>query len=155
MSGDSLYGLCAWDYERGGNPDHQSVIVNFANGVTGVFNLVGGAAKPSRRIHIVGTNGEIEGSLVEGKYTLRNTLAAKEPLWSEQEFDVNQADANGHVSGHHGGDVHMMEDFVNYMNGRDASVSCTEINDSMLSHLVVFKAEESRKTGQMVKIDLQ
>lgn len=39
--------------------DHQSVLINFANGATGTHNMVGGSSEPMRRIHIVGTKGEI------------------------------------------------------------------------------------------------
>ena len=39
---DNPYGKCVWECERDGNVDHQSVMVRFANGSTGTFNMIGG-----------------------------------------------------------------------------------------------------------------
>ena len=58
---DNPYGKCVWDFERDGNVDHQTVIVNFANGATGSFNMIGGAMRSQRNIHIIGTEGELTG----------------------------------------------------------------------------------------------
>jgi len=52
---------------------------------------------------------------------------------------------NGQAGGHGGGDERLIEDFVSVLSGNSPSVSCTDINDSTISHRVVFKAEKSRK----------
>lgn len=69
---DNPYGKCVWDFERDGNVDHQTVIVNFANGATGTFSMVGGSAKSERNIHIVGTHGEIKGTFEDSHYVVRS-----------------------------------------------------------------------------------
>jgi hypothetical protein len=51
----SVYGRCVW---RSDNNviDHQSVLVEFADGCSATHNLVGGTARPARTIHLLGTH---------------------------------------------------------------------------------------------------
>ena len=155
MKTDNPYGKCVWDCERDGNVDHQAVIINFANGATGTFSMVGGTAIPERNIHIVGTLGEIKGTFETSKYTIKMADANSDTAHTVTEYDLNiTGDMTGAHSGHGGGDIRLSRDFVNYLNGEEPSISCTEINDSTVSHLVVFKAEKSRKNGTIEKIDL-
>lgn len=150
---DNPYGKCVWDYERDGNVDHQSVMVNFTNGAVGTFSMVGGTAIPERNIHIIGTLGEIKGTFEESKYVLRKIAPSAEGTHTEETFDLNIAgDMTGAFGGHGGGDLRLVEDFVDYLNGEEPSISCTDINDSTTSHLVVFKAEQARKSGLIEKM---
>ncbi len=147
------FGKCVWDFERDGNVDHQSVIINFKSGATGVFNMVGGAAKPIRNIQIIGTKGEIK-SLGDGKTFVIRTIAPKEPC-GYTEVVINSAesgDMDGAQGTHGGGDVRLIKDFCDVMEGAEKSISCTDIMDSTKSHDVVFKAELSRKDGKIINI---
>lgn len=148
------YGKCVWDFERDGNVDHQSVIVNFKNGATGVFNMVGGTAKSERNIHIIGTKGEIKGEFSTGKYSIRTIDPKIECGYTEEEIDTNMiADSAGERGGHGGGDLGLIADFCNALEGGEKSISCTDIMDSTKSHMVVFNAEKSRKTGEIVHVN--
>lgn len=151
---DNPYGKCAWDFERDGNVDHQSVMVRFVSGVTGVFNMVGGAARGERSIHIIGTRGEIKGVFEDQKYILRR-IAPFAPLGYEEEvIDLgNQGDTTGAQGGHGGGDLRLVEDFLDAICGEDASVSATEINDSTVSHRVVFRAMRAMVNGSVEALD--
>ena len=149
------YGKCVWDCERDGNVDHQSVIVNFKNGATGVFNMVGGTAKSERNIHIIGTKGEIKGEFSTGKYRIRTINPKAEGGYTEEEIDINMlADSAGERGGHGGGDIRLIADFCNALEGGEKSISCTDIMDSTKSHMVVFNAEKARKTGEIVHINM-
>jgi len=140
------YGKCVWDFERHGNVDHQSVMVQFENGATGTLTMTGGAAKAERHIHIVGTLGEITGTFQDSRYVLRKPNPNIAEGYTETVFDLNiEGDMNGQAGGHGGGDERLIEDFVSVLSGNSPSVSCTDINDSTISHRVVFKAEKSRK----------
>lgn len=150
MRTDNPYGRCVWDYNRDTNVESQTVIVNFENGAPGTFNMIGGAAKGSRSIHVVGTKGEIEGFMESNKYVLRKIHPTETTECTEEEFDVS--DINN-KSSHGGGDDNLTADFIKYLNGEEASVSCTDINDSTRSHLSVFKAEESRINEKISFID--
>ena len=67
---NNKFARCVWDCEHD-LVDHQTVIVNFEDGVTGTFVLIGGSAKAERNIHIVGTKGEIKGVFQDSKYVIR------------------------------------------------------------------------------------
>lgn len=151
---DNPYGRCAWDFNRDTNVESQTVIVNFENGALGTLNMIGGSAKPDRTIHIVGTKGEIEGTMGSSKYVLRKINPTEEIEYTEEEFDLNiTGDMTGAHSGHGGGDDNLTADFIKYLNGEEPSVSCTEINDSARGHLAVFKADESRIEEKITYMD--
>lgn len=143
LKGDSPYGKCI--YKSGNNVvDHQSVMVNFENGATGTHNMIGGAARPMRRIEIVGTKGEIFGEFENnGIHVLKiNPAPGKE--YDEEIIDLSAFCEGG---GHGGGDLGLAEDFVNFVRGEKPSVSCTTVFDSVAGHRSIFLAEESRLNG--------
>ena len=54
---------------------------------------------------------------------------------------------------HGGGDIELVKDFVRYVRDGEMSISCTSLDASLLGHLVVFLADESRENGgQIMKI---
>lgn len=142
---DSPYGVCA--YKSNNNVvDHQSVLVNFESGATGTHNMVGGASRGRRTIHIVGTKGEINGCLEDGKLTVSKIDPSPNCEYCEEELCTNvENDSHG------GGDILLVSDFVDYIVGEKApSVSCTSIQNSMKGHLVVTLADKSRENGGTV-----
>lgn len=148
------FGECAWNFDRGGNVDHQTLIVNFQNGATGTFSMIGGSAKSERNIHIIGTKGELKGTFETSQYVLRTLTPSKDYSgFTEQAFDLNvTGDMIGAKGGHGGGDTGLVLDFIDYINGHEPSVSCTTLEDSVVSHHTVFCANESRKKGTIIKL---
>lgn len=141
----SPYGVCA--YKSDNNVvDHQSLAVRFKSGATGTHNMVGGAAIPQRKIHIIGTKGEIFGTLESGKFTV--SLIDPRPGCEhlDRVVDVNVTDDS-----HGGGDIELVKDFVRYVRDGEMSVSCTSIEDSMKGHLTVFRADKSMKNDGEVE----
>ena len=137
----SPYGVCA--YKADNNVvDHQSLAVEFRSGATGTHNMVGGAAIPQRRIHIIGTKGEIYGMLESGRFT----VSLIDPRPGCEHLD-RVVDTNTSDDSHGGGDLNLAEDFVDYARDNIMSVSCTSIEESVKGHLTVFKADESMKNG--------
>ena len=154
MATDNPYGRCVWDCNRDTNVESQAVIVSFENGALGTLNMMGGPTLAGRTIHVVGTKGEIEGKIENSKYVVRKIHPTSTEEYIEEEFDLNvTGDMSGAFSGHGGGDGKLVEDFLNYIDGEEASVSCTDINDSTLSHLSVFKADESRREEKITFMD--
>lgn len=146
---DSLYGKCIYQCDND-TVDHQTVIINFANGATATHNMIAGNALGMRSIHITGTKGEISGISHEGKYTIRKIDPRPGCEYTEEVIDLN---GNGHQQyGHGGGDDRLTEDFVAYIQGATPSISCTTIADSVNGHLCVYLADESRKTGKVMPI---
>lgn len=144
LKSDSPYGVCA--YKSDNNVvDHQSVLVNFESGATGTHNMVGGAATGLRKIHIIGTKGEIYGDLEDGKVYVSLIDPTPGNEFRKEVYDVSVKDDS-----HGGGDLLLSEDFVDYVTGGEPSVSCTSIQDSLKGHLAVFIADESRENGGIV-----
>jgi predicted dehydrogenase len=155
LRNDNPYGKCVWNFERDGNVDHQTVIVNFSNGATGAFSMIGGSAKSERNIHIVGTRGEIKGTFEDSRYVVRTMAPSTESGYTETVYSLDETgDKIGAMGGHGGGDKMLVLDFIDYLNGHEPSVSCATLEDSVISHRTVFKAEEARKNEAIVKISV-
>lgn len=147
------YGRCA--YKSGGDIcDRQVLTVEFENGSVCSFTMVGGTSKAGRNLHIVGTHGEIEGSTEEGKFILRTFDRSGDRFWYDEEvIDINDKIKNSsNYSGHAGGDYAIMNELCAYLNGDKSSISITSIDDSVNGHLLVYAAEESRKTKTSVDV---
>ncbi len=143
----SPYGICA--YKSDNNVvDHQSVLVNFESGATGTHNMVGGASRGMRKIHITGTKGEIFGNCEEGTFTIQKINPAP-----GCEYDTETINTMVDGDAHGGGDLELVRDFVHYVRDDKMSISCTSLGDSLLGHLVVFLADQSRENdGKIFKI---
>ncbi|MBQ8294825.1 MAG: Gfo/Idh/MocA family oxidoreductase [Clostridia bacterium] len=149
----SHYGLCA--YNSGGDiVDRQTVNVEFANGSTCVFTMVGGICRAGRYLHVCGTKGEIEGNIEDEKFVLRIFDRSEGKFdYDEEVIDVsNEIRDTTDYGGHGGGDYAIMYELVRYLNGDNSSISITGIDDSINGHLVVYAADKSRKTGVVYNI---
>ncbi|KAA3661420.1 MAG: gfo/Idh/MocA family oxidoreductase [Calditrichaeota bacterium] len=126
--------------------DHQTMMMQFEDEITASFNMEAFTHYGGRRTRVFGTEGDIIGD--------EKTLTATKFLTGEQEkWDVSM----GHKidSGHGGGDHGLMHDFIQAVSQRDASLLTSTIEASMESHLMGFKAEESRlNNGQPMAINL-
>ncbi|MFL2541944.1 MAG: Gfo/Idh/MocA family protein [Candidatus Latescibacterota bacterium] len=148
----SPYGQCVWktDMEV---VDHQSVAIEFADGCTATLNMIGGSSKPSRSIHLLGTEGEIQGNLEESTFALRHIDPRPGREYEEQIIDVNvQGDMTGASGGHGGGDMRLVADFLKLLDGAAPSISTTTIEDSISGHLIGFCADRSMRQSTTVTI---
>lgn len=147
MKSDSPYARCIYKCDND-VVDHQSVVVNFESGATGTHNMVGGSAQSLRKIHIIGTKGEIFGNFEESKFTVLKINPS--PDAHNEECDVEEVDLMvtgdmvGAFGGHGGGDERLSEDFVKFIRGEEPSLACTSIFDSMAGHMSVYMADKSR-----------
>ncbi len=156
-----VYGKCVYKTDMD-IVDRQCVSVNFANGSIGTLNMVGGASKAGRHIHIVCEYGEIVGYIEDNKVTVRrfNKSAVNHKYTKDEEYytdeeitpDIDLTQGNNSVTGHYGGDYYIMKDLVRFLNGEPTSVSTTVISDSVNSHLICYAAELSRKEKKIVDL---
>ena len=150
---DNPYGRCVWACEEHDIVDHQSVIVNFKNGSTGSLNMVGGASEGVRDIRIVGTKGEIIGNFKNQKFFVQTINPNIDELVDIEVFDLKETkDIDGMKGSHGGGDLRLAADFIDHLQTGNYSIACTEVTDSAIGHKIIFAAERSRKTGEIVKI---
>lgn len=158
----SVFGKCVFKTDMD-IVDRQSVVVNFKNGSTATLNMVGGASKAGRFLHIVCQYGEIYGYLEENKIVYRKfnkdrvnvKYTCDENMYSDHVIDINLDDMreNNASAGHSGGDFFIMKDLTALLRGEGASVSTTVISDSVNSHLICYAAEKSRTQGVIVDIE--
>jgi hypothetical protein len=89
----------------------------------------------------------------ENKFVFRKYN--EDAIWyNEEVIDLKDKIVNKvKFGGHSGGDYGIMHDIVRYLNGESASASITLLKDSIGSHLLVYGAEQSRKTNKVVKIE--
>lgn len=150
MKSDSPYARCMYKCDNN-VVDHQSVLVNFASGATGTHNMVGGSSQSLRKIHIIGTKGEIYGDFEKSKFFVSKINPS--PNAVNEEADIEEVDLNvsgdmvGAFGGHGGGDGRLTEDFVKFIRGEKPSLACTSIFDSVAGHLCVYLADKSRENG--------
>ena len=132
---DNPHGICAYKTDAD-IVDHQTLILQFENGSTASHTMICGAPRGDRTIHIVGTRGEIEGRWSTNIVNLYRADGSHESYDVAKEID--RAD-------HHlGGDTELMRDFVRFLNGLPAGISCTTISDSLNGHKCVYMADRSR-----------
>lgn len=146
LSTDNPYGRCVWASDND-VVDHQAVNIEFADGCTGSFSLNGNAAKPGRRLHLIGTHGEIEGVMEEGCFTIRHFDLSAGHGYREDHVKVDVTD-----NMHGGGDMRLVSDFLRVIRGEQPSISTTTLADSVNGHFVGFAADRSRVEQQWVQL---
>lgn len=132
-------GQCVW-YADNDVVDHQSVSMEFENGVTVSFTMSAFTAVGSRVFKLRGTKAELRGDFHEGTLEIRDFKGRRETI----KLEVGDE--------HGGGDSGAMRSFVAMLRGLDR-VNPTSARVSARSHLIAFAAEEARLTGKV--IDMQ
>ena len=153
---DSPFGRCVW---KSGTQvvDHQSVIVDFADGATATHVMVGGAVRPQRSIHLIGTRGEIQGVFQDNRFVVRRIEPWRDADGvggdAEELVDLSIGDhASRSANQHGGGDLRLVEDFLRIVRGEAPSISTTSLDDSVTGHLIGFTAD--RAMAERRAIDL-
>jgi len=150
LASDNPYGRCVWHSEND-VLDRQSVSVEFEHGTVGTFLLAGNAARAARTLQIVGTAGELSGSMDAGELRLRTITSTGPRLFAERVISTGAAGG-----GHGGGDLRLVADFVRAVRGEPVSISSTRIEDSIDGHLIVFAADRAvaeRRWVELAELD--
>lgn len=150
LEGDSPYGRCVWKLEMD-VVDHQSVLVEFEDGATATHAMIGGAARPSRALHLVGTRGEIQGVLEEQRFVVRTIDPRPGHEYAEDVVDLHEAGTGSHG----GGDLRLVADFLRVVRGEPPSLSTTSLQDSLAGHLIGFCADQSMAEGRMIPVSYE
>ncbi|MBQ4616894.1 MAG: Gfo/Idh/MocA family oxidoreductase [Clostridia bacterium] len=134
------YGRCVYHCDND-VVDHQTINMEFEDGVTGVFTMSGLTEFPCRQIKLMGTRGQIDANMDTG---LIHVTPHGKPMYT---IDVH--DLTDDFDGHGGGDHLMMSGLFDAIEGTCTDLR-TDINVSVESHLMCFAAEESRLNGGKV-----
>jgi predicted dehydrogenase len=148
LRNDNPYGRCVWHCDNNVE-DHQAVIVEFADGTTAVHILNGGVPKPCRTIHITGTRGELLGTMEDALIEIRHSNPGEANGFSTEKINLDiREDMHG------GGDLRLVDDFVKFMKGKNPSISCTNLKDSIYGHLIGFAAIDAMRDRKIVEISI-
>jgi len=135
---NTRYGRCVY---RSDNDQHdvQSLLLKFENGINVHFSLHAFSKEMTRKIHINGSHGEIEGDLDQG------IIEVKPFLKENKKIEVN------FKGGHAGGDEKLIESFADFLFNR--SKNRTNLITSLESHFAALAAEQSRKEDRAIYLD--
>ena len=139
------YGRCVFHCDND-VCDHQVTAIEFDNGVTATFNLSGFTNRMTRTIKIMCEDGEIQASELEN--TIKVIRFAANGV---DRCESRIIEPMATTSGHGGGDSLIVEDFLSLVEGRIAD-SVSEITHSVESHMMACAAEESRLSGEVIRI---
>lgn len=146
LSTDNPYGRCVWRCDND-VVDHQAVSVEFADGSVASHCLNTGTARPCRSVHILGSEGEIQGVMEDGSFIVRHPDPRRGHEYSEELVDLKvSADMHG------GGDLRLVKDFISVVRGEEPSPSTTSVMDSVNGHLVAFAADEAMLKHEVVDV---
>jgi predicted dehydrogenase len=142
----SDYGRCVFDMEND-QPDHYITSIEFEGNITAAFSMEAFTSSGGRHTRIMGTKGEIFGNMQS--MTVSDFLTKEKTVWDAR--DIADLEEYKHA-GHGGGDWRLMRDFVRAVSKQDKSLLVSSIAESMESHVMGYKAEESRKNGKVVRM---
>ena len=139
---DGPYGRCVYACDND-VVDNQVVNLIFDNGSTVSMTMTAFNEHGGRLTRIFGTRGSID--------TDSNTITLFDFLTDKKtSIDTDVKNDGGILSGHGGGDFGLMDSFVSAVAERDPSKILSGTDETLESHLMVFAAEQSRKTGKVV-----
>lgn len=137
----SNYGKCVYQSNNNIN-DHQVVNMEFDGGVTATLTVSAFSRMFYRRIHILGTKGELFGA--DNAYRLRLNIFGK---------GGKTIFVPPRLSGHGGGDYGICETLHKLMRGEAVGDDLlTTIDVTAKSHRIAYAALLSEKTGEQVGI---
>lgn len=139
------YGRCVYRCDND-VVDHQICSIEFAGGVTSSFSMEGLTSYGGRKTRVMGTRGD-----VVGDETILTVFSFK----TGQPYTWNAREAAKVNAGHGGGDYGLVRDFIQAVSRRDPSLLSSTLEASVESHLMGFKAEESRLTGKALEVNLE
>jgi hypothetical protein len=139
----SDYGRCVYRMEND-QPDHYVTSMLFEDNVTVNFSMEAFTSYYGRRTRIMGSMGDIVGDMETLTYTDFRTGES-----FHKEVDKSTSEMYG---SHGGGDLLLVKDWLRAVHKKDVSLISSDINVSVDSHIMCFKAEESRLSKRMIQI---
>ncbi|MBQ6471516.1 MAG: Gfo/Idh/MocA family oxidoreductase [Victivallales bacterium] len=138
------YGRCVYRCDND-VVDNQVVNFSFAGDRTGQMVMTAFCDEDGRQTRIFGTRGAIQAD---------SRLIHVTDFLTGRKYDLDSetVDDGSILSGHGGGDFGLMEAFVRALETGDRSSILSGVDETLESHLMVFAAEESRRTGKVIDV---
>jgi len=115
--------------------------LRFAGGVTAAFSMEAFTPWGGRRTRVMGTKGFIEGD--GGRFDVYDFRTGKKRTWAKKVSEI----AAYKGSGHGGGDLALVRDFLMAVDRHDESLLSSSLAASVESHVMGFACEKSRLSG--------
>ena len=139
------YGRCVYACDND-VVDNQVVNFLFDGGRTATLTMTAFDRGGGRLTRIFGTRGYID--------TDSRTINLFDFLTEKTTVIDTAVDNDGSIlSGHGGGDGGLMDAFIRALAENDPSCIVSGVDETLESHLMTFAAEESRRTGQVVRLE--
>lgn len=139
------FGLCVY-HANNDVVDHQTVNLQFKSGANATLSM-NAFNKGGRYIRIFGTKGELFANMKDDKITVYTFEDRKQV---EVSFIAAKESILG---GHGGGDVGLVSELYDYLDGNYSGYCAADINISVKNHLIGFAAEKSRREDTVESID--
>ena len=123
--------------------DHQTVSIEYENGVTTSFSLSGFSVVWERTLNLHGSQGEIRSADFSGRLETRTFSPAR----------VRVERIPYHAIIHGGGDTQILLEFAEAVAKEDPASILTRADNALESHLVCFAAEKARVEKRVVEMD--
>ena len=131
------YGRCVFQCDND-QPEHYVANMTFSGGVTASFSMEGLTSYAGRRTRIMGGKGDIVGDMTE--FVITDFRTGKKTKWNQKVEDLAEYKDAGHGGGDHG----LVRDFLVAVDKQDPALLSSSIDASVESHIMGFRAEESR-----------
>lgn len=133
------YGKCVYRMDND-QPDHYTANLLFEGNTTASFNMEALTSYEGRRTRIMGSMGDIVGDM--SAFTLTDFRTGEKTEWQQS------SDAHG------GGDWRLVNNWIEAISKRDPSLLTSTIDQSIESHIMGFKAEESRNKNTVERVEV-
>lgn len=142
------YGRCVYACDND-VCDNQKVIIEYEGGCLVHLNMIGPSEKLCQRSTVVrGSLGEIT-CLDTHTVTLFDFITRKQTVFNV--LDVENMPKT-RMTGHGYADYYLMHAFISSVSQQNRDMIGTSALDSLDSHLLVFRIEESRKEGKIITL---
>lgn len=143
------YGRCVYKCDND-VVDHQVISMEFEDGASMNFTMSAFTPDTSRYAKFLGTKGQIIVNMdirdFEKSYIELSLFDDKIST-----HKIKMLELSDDFTGHGGGDIRMLEEFIDYLEGKGESIHMTSLERSLDSHYLALAAEESRlKSGKRI-----
>ncbi|MDP8255289.1 MAG: Gfo/Idh/MocA family oxidoreductase [Candidatus Alcyoniella australis] len=139
---ETIYGRCAFRCDNN-VVDHQSVSIEYENGLTINYQLNGFSLIWERMLNLHGTKGEIRSADFSGRLETRTYLPGR----------VTKERIRYHGVIHGGGDEELLLQFADAVRNNTFDQHMLFGDGTLESHLLCFAAEQARKSGTVVDLE--
>ena len=140
------WGRCVYHCDND-QPDHFVSEMVFEDGTTASFSMEAFTPFGGRRTRVMGTTGYIEGD--GSTFTVYEFRSNRKYVWDKKLSDIPEYKG----SGHGGGDLALVCDFLEAVSSHDESKLTSNIDASIESLVMGFRAEKSRLSQKKVKVN--